>query len=124
MAALPSTASIEALKAFQQVFAQAVREQNFDLSARQTAIFFAVYLTQGPHTIKSFAENLEISKPAICRAIDHLSGLGLIKRWKDPKDRRKVEVQRTVKGSVFLMEFSEILLKQNLPEKQMLAQRA
>ncbi len=110
MASPSSATSLEALRAFQQVFERAVRQKNFDLSARQTAIFFAVYLSPPPHSVKSFAESLNISKPAICRAVDHLSRLGLVKRWRDPKDKRKVMIQRTVKGSVFLMEFSEILL--------------
>ena len=44
------------------------------------------------------------------RALDRLGMLGLARRKRDEADKRNVLVQRTVKGSVFLTEFSEIMV--------------
>jgi DNA-binding MarR family transcriptional regulator len=56
--------------------------------------------------VRGLASTLNISKPAISRALDRLGRLGFIRRKRDDADRRNVLVQRTVKGSVFLTEFS------------------
>jgi len=74
------------------------------------AILLTVYLTPSPHTVRGLAEILNISKPAVTRALDRLGMLGLARRKRDEADKRNVLVQRTVKGSVFLTEFSEIML--------------
>jgi DNA-binding MarR family transcriptional regulator len=65
---------------------------------------------QPPHSIKSLAEDLMISKPAICRAIDALEKAKLVKRIRDRGDKRNVLINRTVKGSVYLSEFADIIL--------------
>jgi DNA-binding MarR family transcriptional regulator len=74
------------------------------------ALLLTVYLTPQPHTVRGLAEILNVSKPAITRALDRLGLLGLARRKRDETDRRSVLVQRTVKGSVFLSEFSDIML--------------
>jgi DNA-binding MarR family transcriptional regulator len=56
------------------------------------------------------AEILNISKPAITRAVDRLSYFGLAKRKRDATDRRSVLLQRTVKGSVYLSEFADVVM--------------
>ncbi len=89
---------------------ESVRRDAPDLSARQMALLLTVYLTQPPHTVRGLAETLNISKPAISRALDRLGELGLVKRKVDENDRRSVLVQRTVKGSVFLREFGDIVV--------------
>lgn len=81
-----------------------------DLSSRQMAVLLSVYLEPGPHSIKSLSEQLGISKPAICRAIDALEQAKFIKRQRDKADQRNVSLQRTVKGSVFLSDFAEIIV--------------
>lgn len=43
------------------------------------------------------------------RALDRLGELGFLRRKVDDADRRSVLVQRTVKGSVFLSEFAELV---------------
>jgi DNA-binding MarR family transcriptional regulator len=78
-----------------------------DLSARQMAVLFAVYLNDKPHTVRGLAADLKVSKPAITRALDRLCGDGLLRRKTDDNDRRSVLIQRTVKGSLFLSEFAE-----------------
>lgn len=80
-----------------------------DLSARQIAVLFTVYLDDKPHTVRGLAATLAISKPAITRALDRLCNDGLLRRKTDDNDRRSVLIQRTVKGSLFLTEFAETI---------------
>ena len=87
-----------------------VRADKPDLSARQMALMLTVYLTPAPHTVRGLAEVLHVSKPAITRALDRLGMLGLVKRKIDENDRRSVLVQRTVRGSVFLREFGDLIV--------------
>ncbi|MBO6834978.1 MAG: MarR family transcriptional regulator [Alphaproteobacteria bacterium] len=75
------------------------------------AVLTTVYLCASPHTVRGLAETLNVAKPAVTRALDRLSDLGLVRRKPDPDDRRSVLVQRTVKGSVFLSEFGELIVK-------------
>jgi len=53
---------------------------------------------------------LNISKPAICRAVDALAALDLMRRKKDEDDRRNIFLQRTINGSVFLRDFADIIV--------------
>jgi DNA-binding MarR family transcriptional regulator len=57
--------------------------------------------------VRGIAERLNISKPAVTRALDTLSIKGLVKRKRDPSDKRNVLIQRTVKGSMYLSELSD-----------------
>ncbi len=86
-----------------------VRRDAPDLSARQMAVLLTVYMTDPPHTVRGLAADLGVSKPAITRAVDRLSEFGLARRKTDPRDGRSVILQRTVKGSVYLSEFAEII---------------
>lgn len=94
---------------------ESVRRDAPDLSARQMALLLTVYLTPPPHTVRGLAATLNVSKPAITRALDRLGTLDMIRRKQDEADRRSVLVQRTVKGSVYLSEFSD-LIRQSMPE--------
>jgi DNA-binding MarR family transcriptional regulator len=99
----------EALDLWRLALTESVRRETPDLSARQLALLLTVYLTQPPHTVRGLAAALNISKPAITRALDRLSVLGFIRRKIDREDRRNVLVQRTVKGSVYLSEFADLV---------------
>ncbi len=101
----------DALVLWQKVISRSLRELPYDLSQRQIAVLLTVYMSPPPHTIRSLAEQLNISKPAVCRAIDTLSGLDLIRRKKDEEDRRNVFLQRTINGSVFLRDFADIIVQ-------------
>ena len=79
-----------------------------ELVGRQIALLL-VYMTKGPHTVRVLAKTLSVSKPAITRAIDQLSNLEMVRRKPDEDDRRSILVQRTVKGSIFLREYGEII---------------
>lgn len=95
---------------WQSVLSAAVRaEGGFDLSTRQMTLLLTLYVTDGPHSVKSLNEQLGISKPAICRAVDVLCQYELIKRKRDPDDKRLSYLQRTIKGSVFLTDFAEMI---------------
>ena len=86
-----------------------VRRDGPDLSARQLGVFLTCYLNDGAHTVRGLAQELNVSKPAITRALDRLSELDYVRRKVDPSDRRSVLVQRTVKGAAFLRETRHIM---------------
>ncbi|HMM15530.1 MAG TPA: MarR family transcriptional regulator [Parvibaculum sp.] len=100
---------VQALALWQNVVLETVRRDGPDLSSRQLAILLTVYLTPPPHTVRGLASSLNVSKPAITRALDTLGALDLLKRKRDEIDRRNVLVQRTVKGSVFLRDFADLV---------------
>ena len=95
-----------ALNLWRQALVMAVRDQGPDLSARQMALLLTVYLAPPPHTVRGLARALNISKPAVVRALDSLGKLGFVRRRRDEADRRSVLVQRTVKGAVYLSDFA------------------
>jgi DNA-binding MarR family transcriptional regulator len=103
--------SHEVLNLWRGALVESVRRDGPDLSARQMALMLTVYLTPPPHTVRGLAEALNISKPAVTRALDRLGTLDMIRRKPDEADRRSVNVQRTVKGSVYLSEFSDMIRK-------------
>ena len=86
-----------------------VRSDGPDLSARQLAVLLTVYLGEGPHTVRGLASDLNVSKPAITRALDRLGELDLARRKVDPADRRSVLVQRTPKGTNFLQDLRSVM---------------
>jgi DNA-binding MarR family transcriptional regulator len=86
-----------------------VRAAGDELSARQMAVLLRVYVEPPPHTVRGLAAALRLSKPAISRALDSLGRRGLIRRAPDPRDKRSIVVQRTVKGSVYLRELADTI---------------
>ena len=105
--------NLDALNIWRHATKMTLKDLPYDLSSRQMGILLTVYLAEPPHTIKSLSEELSISKPAICRAVDALSGLELIKRKRDESDKRNVFVQRTLQGTHFLSDFADVI-KQSL----------
>jgi DNA-binding MarR family transcriptional regulator len=100
---------LEPLDIWRRAMVANVRRDAPDLSARQMAVLLTVYMIDEGQTVRGLAEILNVSKPAITRAIDRLGEFALVRRKTDPNDRRSVIVQRTVKGSVYLAEFAEII---------------
>lgn len=94
-----------------------VRRDGVDLSARQLGVFLICYLNDGAHTVRGLAQELNISKPAITRALDRLSELDFVRRKVDPYDRRSILVQRTVKGAAFLRELRHIMVDATSTQK-------
>jgi len=107
--------NLQALQLWRRALVSSVRKDGPDLSARQLALLLTVFLTPPPHTVRGLAATLNVSKPAITRALDRLGRLGYIKRKRDQEDRRNVLVQRTVKGSVFLTEFGQMVIDAEKP---------
>lgn len=101
---------LQALDIWRRAIVASVRHDAPDLSARQMSVLLTVYLMPPPHTVRGLAEHLRVTKPVITRAVDRLSELGMVRRKTDPDDRRSVLLQRTVKGSVFLREFGELIV--------------
>jgi DNA-binding MarR family transcriptional regulator len=86
-----------------------VRRDGPDLSARQLAVFLNSYLESEAQTVRGLAARLNVSKPAITRALDRLAEFDLIRRKIDPLDRRSVLVQRTATGQAFMRDLRSIL---------------
>ncbi|MEQ8966345.1 MAG: MarR family transcriptional regulator [Azospirillaceae bacterium] len=101
--------SAQALEIWRRTLVETVRRDEPDLSARQLAVLLTVYMTPPPHTVRGLAAALGISKPAVTRALDRLGTLDFLRRKTDETDRRNVLVQRTVRGSVFLRDFADLV---------------
>jgi DNA-binding MarR family transcriptional regulator len=100
-----------ALELWRGALIETVRSRGPDLTARQLAIVLCVYLTDPPHTVRRLARELKLRKPAVTRALDKLEELGLARRKPDPDDKRSIVVQRTVRGSVYLSEFGDLVAR-------------
>ena len=105
-----STESVEqGVEVLRQTTVSLVRRDGPDLSARQLAVFLTCYLESEAQTVRGLASKLNVSKPAITRALDRLSEFDLVRRKTDPLDRRSVLVQRTLAGVGFLRDLKKIL---------------
>ncbi|SDE42426.1 MarR family transcriptional regulator [Belnapia rosea] len=85
-----------------KTFLSEIRSDQPDLNLRQLAVLLVVYQTDELQTVRGLAKHLNISKPAVTRALDRLGEFGLVRREIDPKDRRSVLVQRTAGGAVMV----------------------
>jgi DNA-binding MarR family transcriptional regulator len=99
--------------ALRQTIVALVRRDGPDLSARQLGVFLTSYLEAEAQTVRGLAANLNVSKPAITRALDRLSEFDLVRRKTDPLDGRSVLVQRTMAGVGFLRDLRKILGEAN-----------
>jgi DNA-binding MarR family transcriptional regulator len=89
---------------FRRVVSSLVRSASPDLSMRQMSVFLAVYLDEDAKTVRGLAAELNVSKPAITRALDRLTDLGFVARKTDPADRRSILVEGTDAGVLYLKE--------------------
>ncbi len=103
-----SLSANEILRLWHHVTASSLRRNLPDLTQRQLALLLQIYLEPPPHTVRGLAQALGLSKPAVTRALDRLSKLDFVRRKREEQDRRSVQVQRTVKGSVFLRDFGDV----------------
>jgi DNA-binding MarR family transcriptional regulator len=88
-----------------------VRRTGPDLTARQLAVFLICYLETEAQTVRGLATKLSVPKPIISRALDRLMEFSLVRREKDPSDRRSILVGRTQAGLRFLRELGKIMEK-------------
>lgn len=98
-----------ALRLWQDVCLSLVTDDSRDLTLRQMAILFTVYLEPPPHTVRGLAARLDVTKPVITRALDTMGRLDLVNRRRDPDDRRNVLIQRTVEGSLYLEKLADLI---------------
>ncbi|MBB4265568.1 MarR family transcriptional regulator [Roseospira visakhapatnamensis] len=99
----------QALDLWRLAIVETVRRDIPDLSSRQMALLLTVYRTPPPHTVRGLAQSLNISKPAVTRALDRLGDYGLLRREVDEADRRSVLVRRTETGETFLADFGTLV---------------
>ncbi len=88
-----------------------VRREGPDLSSRQLGVILTCYLEPEAQTVRGLAARLEVSKPAITRALDRLADFDLVRRKIDPLDRRSVLIQRTSKGTIYMRDLRTIMRK-------------
>lgn len=100
----------QSLALWQKVALALVTSRAHDLTNRQTAILLTVYLDPPPHTIRSLAARLDVTKPVVTRALDALGAMGLVTRHRDEADRRNVLVRRTVEGALFVERFGDLVI--------------
>lgn len=100
----------QALKLWQDVTLDLVKDKQADLSSRQLGILLTVYLEPPPHTVRGLAQKLCVTKPVITRALDTLAKLKLTSRRRDDADRRNVIVQRTVDGALFVERLGDLMV--------------
>lgn len=103
------TDTAAALDIWRHALVESVRREAPDLSARQMALLLSVHMTDPPHTVRGLAQVLNISKPAVTRALDRLQGLGYVRRSPDESDRRNVLIETTAKGVDYLRVFAAIV---------------
>lgn len=97
----------QALEIWRRATLAGVRGAGPDLTQRQMVLLLTVYLTPSPHTVRGLAAALGIAKPAVTRALDRLAELDFLRRRRDERDRRSIVLLRTIKGSVYLRDFSQ-----------------
>lgn len=95
--------------AFHGTIMAIVKADERDLSARQLAVFLQCYLVEAEHTVRGLAAAMDVSKPAVTRALDRLGEMDLARRKIDPRDRRSVIVVRTLKGAGYMRELKGFL---------------
>jgi isocitrate dehydrogenase len=66
-------------------------------------------LEDGLHTVRGLAARLGVSKPVVTRALNSLSGIDLVKRRIDERDRRSVFIDLTAEGEAFLSRFAGVV---------------
>ena len=106
---MPNVAAEDLVGLLRNTVTSLVRREETDLSARQLAVFLTCYHEDEAQTVRGLAAKLNVSKPAISRALDRLEATELARRKPDPLDRRSILVQRTAAGARFLRELRSIM---------------
>ena len=100
----------EGLELWRRGVTASVRSDAPDLTARQQAILMTIALMPGSHTVRGLAEQLNIAKPAVTRALDALERLDFIKRVRDEADLRNIFLERRPAGMTYLRRFAGLVL--------------
>ena len=86
-----------------------VSAEDRDLTQRQIGVLLTCYLDKDEHTVRGLARDLNISKPAVTRAVDKLEGMHLLARAEDPRDRRSVLLQCTAAGRGYMARIKAVM---------------
>jgi len=97
----------EALALWHDVTLNTVLSSDPALSPRQMVILTTIYLEAGPHTVRSLAHKMELTKSPVTRAIDQLEARKLLRRCADPRDKRSILIERTPYGTNYLSRFAD-----------------
>ena len=116
-AASKQAGNSETTQILRDTIVEMVRRDSPDLSARQLAVFLTCGLSNGDQTVRGLADKLNVSKPAITRALDRLKALDLARRAPDPMDRRSVLIKHTIKGKAYLRDLCSIVNEAATQEK-------
>ncbi len=111
-----ATGEGQKLNQWRQALLRYVRSGQPDLTNRQMALLLVVGLEGGLHTVRGLAARLSVSKPVVTRALNSLSGLDLVKRRMDERDRRSVFIDLTSEGKAFLNRFATVVADDREPE--------
>lgn len=97
----------EALTLWHRINLRSVLAEDPDLTTRQLAILTTVYIEAGPHTVRSLAQKLNVTKAVITRGLDRLERYDFVTRLADPLDKRSLRIGRTAKGTLYLSRFAD-----------------
>lgn len=100
----------QALALWHGVALSEIRDDEPDLTLRQSAILLSIYLEPPPHTVRGLAAKLGVTKPVITRALDAMGSRKLVSRHRDPEDKRNVVIQRTVEGALYVERFADVII--------------
>jgi DNA-binding response OmpR family regulator len=104
-----ATESLEQIiDVFRQTIVALSRREGPDLTARQLGMLLICYLENDAQTVRGLAGKLNVSTPAIIRALDRLVVLNLVRRGKDSLYRRGIVVERTITGAAFIHDFNKV----------------
>ena len=104
------TTTLSTIKTFLQL---SIVDDNADLTNRQMAILLTIYDGKDEYSIKKLTEELHLTKPTISRAVERLLELDLVSKRTNPKDRRRVIVEKTFDGNVFIETLTKYLKEAN-----------
>jgi len=104
----------QVLAVWQSALASLVQDDAVDLSVRQLVVLVTVYTNDAPSTVRGLSAALGLAKPVITRAVDTLEKHDLCRRQPDETDGRSVIIQRTVRGSVYVAAFGDVIRKSGL----------
>lgn len=79
-----------------------VRSGRPDLSNRQLVVLLTVVGDPAPHTVRGLANYLNVTKPVITRALNHLAELDYVRRIPDKADLRSIFIVTTALGQAFV----------------------
>ncbi len=79
------------------------------------ALLLSVAFQRDSSTVRGLAARLGVTKPAISRALNNLSGFGLLRRVADPNDDRNFFIAMTEQGAQFVERLNRLLAQATIP---------